>query len=111
MTVTGRAEAAGRRAAHSKPMEIAARIGFLARGAIYVLIGVLALQIALGHQGQADRGGAVAQIASKSYGTFILWLLVVGFAGMALWQLSQAIFGAGGPEGHKAGERLQPLAP
>jgi Domain of Unknown Function (DUF1206) len=110
MTVTGRAEAAGRRAANSRPLEAAARLGFLARGAIYLLIGILALQIAFGHHGQADRGGAVAQIASKSYGTFVLWLLVVGFAGMALWRLSEAVFGAAGPDGHKAGERLQSLA-
>jgi hypothetical protein len=110
MTVTGRAEAAGRRAAHSRPLEVAARMGFLARGAIYVLIGALALQIAFAHRGRADRGGAVAQIASQSYGTFVLWLLVVGFAGMALWRLSEAVFGAAGPDGHKASERLQSLA-
>lgn len=110
MTVTGRARATGRRAANSKPLEVAARIGFLARGAIYLLIGVLALQIAFGHRRQADRGGAVAQIANQSYGTFVLWLLVVGFAGMALWRLSEAVFGAAGSGGHKAAVRLQSLA-
>lgn len=52
--------------------------GFVARGAIYLLIGIIALQIALGHGGQADRGGALAQSAAKSYGTVTLLLLVVG---------------------------------
>lgn len=104
------AAAAGRRAAHSRAMEVAARGGFVARGAIYLLIGVIALQIALGHGGQADRGGALGQIAAKSYGTIVLWLLVVGFAGLALWRFSEVAFGAAGPDGNEAGERLKSLA-
>jgi Domain of Unknown Function (DUF1206) len=110
MSVTGRAEAKGRQAANSRPMELAARAGFVARGAIYLLIGLIAIQIALGRGGQADRGGALAQIASKSYGTLVLWLLVIGFAGLALWRLSEAAFGANGPDGRSAGERLKSLA-
>jgi vacuolar-type H+-ATPase subunit I/STV1 len=101
---------AGRRAAHSKSLKVAARAGFVARGAIYLLIGFIAVQVAVGHGGQADRGGALAQIAAKSYGTFVLWLLVVGFAGLALWRFSEAAFGAVGPDGHKASERLKSLA-
>lgn len=110
MSVTGRAEARGRQAANSKPLELAARAGFVARGAIYLLIGLIAVQIAVGRGGQADRGGALAQIASKSYGTVVLWLLVIGFAGLALWRLSEAVFGANGPGGHETGERLKSLA-
>jgi hypothetical protein len=34
MSLTGRTKMAGRRAANSKPLEVAARMGFLARGAI-----------------------------------------------------------------------------
>jgi Domain of Unknown Function (DUF1206) len=101
---------AGRRAANSKALKIAARVGFVARGAIYLLIGFIALEIAFGKGGQADRGGALAQIATKSYGTFVLWLLVVGFAGLALWRFSEAAFGAVGPDGHEASERLKSLA-
>jgi hypothetical protein len=91
-------------------LKVAARAGFVARGAIYLLIGIIALEIALGKGGQADRGGALSQIAAKSYGTFVLWLLVVGFAGLALWRFSEAAFGAVGPDGHKASERLKSLA-
>ncbi len=110
MRVTTRAETVGRRAADSRPMEVAARLGFVARGAIYILVGVIALQIAAGRGGQADRGGALAQIAARSYGTVVLWVLAVGFGGMALWRLSEAAFGATGPDGHKAGQRLKSLA-
>ena len=110
MSVTRQAGTAGRRAAHSKSLKVAARAGFVARGAIYLLIGIIALQIGLGHGGQADRGGALGQIAAKSYGTILLWLLVAGFAGLALWRFSEAAFGAVGPEGHETGERLKSLA-
>jgi Domain of Unknown Function (DUF1206) len=110
MSVTRQARTAGRRAANSRTLEAAARAGFVARGAIYLLIGIIALQIGLGHGGQADRGGAIGQIATKSYGTLVLWLLVVGFAGLALWRFSEAAFGAVGPDGHKTSERLKSLA-
>jgi hypothetical protein len=110
MSATGRAEATGRQMADSKPLELAARLGLVARGVIYVLIGVIAVQIAFGDGGQADRGGALAQIASQSYGAVVLWLLVIGFAGLALWRLSEALFGATGPDGHQSTERLKSLA-
>lgn len=110
MSVTGRAEVAGRRAANSRALEVAARAGFVARGAIYVLIGIIAVQVALGHGGQADRGGALSQIAGKSYGMVVLWLLVAGFAGLAVWRFSEAAFGAVGPDGHDTSERLKSLA-
>jgi hypothetical protein len=110
VSVTRQAGMAGRRAARSKSLRIAARAGFVARGAIYLLIGIIALEIALGKGGQADRGGALAQIAAKSYGTTVLWLLVVGFAGLALWRFSEAAFGAVGPDGHETSERLKSLA-
>jgi hypothetical protein len=110
VSVAREAGMAGRRAADSKALKIAARAGFVARGAIYLLIGFIALEIALGKGGQADRGGALAQIAAKSYGTFVLWLLVVGFAGLALWRFSEAAFGAVGPDGQETSERLKSLA-
>ena len=106
---TSRRTAASRRAATNDALEAAARVGFVARGLIYLLIGVIAVQIAFGHGGQADRGGATADIASSSFGTILLWLLVIGFFGMALWRLSEVAFGVAGPDGYTAKERLKSL--
>jgi hypothetical protein len=86
MTITSRARTAGHRATDSTALEGVARVGFVARGAIYVLIGVIAVQIAVGRGGQADRGGALTQIAAHTYGVVALWLLVIGFGGLALWR-------------------------
>jgi Domain of Unknown Function (DUF1206) len=100
----------GRRAANSRFMSALARAGFVARGAVYVIIGWIALQIAFGHSGQqADRAGALRLVAKTPFGAAALWLLVIGFTGMALWRLSEAIWGAAGPGGHKAGKRLAAL--
>jgi hypothetical protein len=87
-----------------------AQAGFVARGIMYGLIGIIAIEIAFGdgHQ-QADRSGAVRLVAATPFGSVILWLLVVGFAGMTLWRLSEAMWGAAGPDGHKASKRLGSL--
>ncbi|MGW7415084.1 DUF1206 domain-containing protein [Streptomyces sp. NPDC054863] len=96
-----------RQAAHSDTMKYAARAGFTARGIIYVLVGLLALQIALGGGGKsADRGGALAEMAEKPFGGFLLWATGIALVGMALWRLSEALFGAAGPDGHKPKKRL-----
>lgn len=105
MTDGGRGKA--RQAANSSVMEGAARWGFGARGVIYLLIGVLALQIAFGGGGeQADRGGALAEIAKKPFGSVMLWILGIGLVGMALWRLSEALVGGAGEDGKKATKRL-----
>ncbi|WP_282794532.1 DUF1206 domain-containing protein [Streptomyces sp. CC224B] len=97
-----------RRVARGRGLDAAARAGFVARGVIYVLVGALALRIALadGDKRQADRGGALAEIAEKPFGSTVLWLLGLGLVGMALWRLSEALFGQAGPDGHKKGKRL-----
>lgn len=105
MSLKGRGK--GRQAANSSAMDAAARWGFAARGLIYLLIGLLALQIAFGGGGkQADRGGALAEIGEKPMGSFVLWALGIGLVGMSLWRLSEALFGASGPDGHKTSKRL-----
>ncbi|MEW2516044.1 DUF1206 domain-containing protein [Streptomyces sp. NPDC046870] len=93
-------------------MEAAARAGFAARGLIYVLVGVIAVQIAFGGDGdghQADRGGALGELAGKPFGSVMLWIVGVALAGMALWRLSEAAFGGYGPDGSKLSRRAAAL--
>ncbi|MFG3205188.1 DUF1206 domain-containing protein [Streptomyces sp. NPDC048192] len=97
-----------RRAADGTAMAVAARAGFAARGLIYLLVGVIALQIALGDDGggrQADRGGALEELAGKPFGAALLWVVGAALAGMALWRLSEAVFGGAGPKGAKPSKR------
>ncbi|WP_228899338.1 DUF1206 domain-containing protein [Streptomyces sp. DH1] len=106
---TGRGRA--RRAANGSTAEGAARAGLTARGVIYLLVGVLALQIAFGTGNrEADRGGALAELVDKPFGAVLLWALGAGLVGMALWRLSEALFGATGKDGHTAKKRLPAAA-
>ena len=99
-----------RRASASKAAHFLARAGLTARGVIYILIGWVAVLVALGHSSrEADQQGALQMLAGTSYGLVSLWLLAIGFAGYALWRLSEAAFGVTGePPG--AGPRLKSLA-
>jgi hypothetical protein len=95
------------RAARRTLTEGAARAGLVARGAIYLLVGALALRIAFGDGGrQADRSGALAELSGRPFGSVLLWALGLGLAGMAVWRLSETVFGAAGPEGRTWRRRL-----
>ena len=86
-----------------------ARAGLTARGVIFILIGWVAILVALGRSAsQADQQGALQLLAGKPYGLVSLWLLGIGFVAYSLWLLSEAAFGVTG-EGDKAGPRLKSL--
>jgi Domain of Unknown Function (DUF1206) len=109
-TATAEVSGAARRASDSPAARALARAGLVARGVIYILIGWVAILVALGQTSQhADQQGALQLLASKPYGLVVLWLLGIGFAGYALWRLSEAAFGVTG-EGNGAGPRLKSLA-
>ena len=105
MQVRGRA----RRASRSPALHWLARAGLAARGVLYVLIGWVAILVALGQTSHpADQQGALQLLAAKPLGLVSLWLLALGFAAYALWRLSEAAFGATG-EGDGAGPRVKAL--
>jgi len=99
-----------RRAAKSPAAHFLARAGLTARGVIYILVGWVAVLVALGQSSrEADQTGALQMLAGKSYGLVSLWLLAIGFAAYALWRLSEAAFGVTGDK-PGAGPRLKSLA-
>ena len=104
-----RGSAAGRAANSGGALAFLGRAGFLARGVMYIVIGWIALQIAFGHsRQQADRTGALHELSSTPFGVVALWVLVVGFLGMALWRLAEAVWPPTA-EGRKATKRVTAL--
>ena len=68
-----------------------ARMGYAAKGVVYLIIGVLALQAALGRGGQTtDSEGALRTILRQPYGWIMLGVVAVGLAGYAIWRFVQA---------------------
>lgn len=76
----------------------AARLGYAAIGVVYLLVGALAVQVALGSgQGTPDQEVALAEILQAPFGRLMLGLVAFGLFGFLLWRLIEA---AGDVEGH-----------
>jgi hypothetical protein len=74
-------------------VEPLARVGYLARGVVYILVGLLALMVALGLRGATEgKTGALATIAGSEAGRYLLVALALGLAGYSLWGFVRAIF-------------------
>ncbi|HEX8311349.1 MAG TPA: DUF1206 domain-containing protein [Chthoniobacteraceae bacterium] len=70
------------------------RLGLAARGAVYLMVGYLAVQAAVGSASRraTDQGGAVEAISELPWGDLLLWIVVAGLVGYVVWRLGQAIF-------------------
>jgi Domain of Unknown Function (DUF1206) len=85
-----------KRAAKSPWVEWAGRLGLVAKGMIYALVGGLALAVPLGLGGKAsDKEGALRTVAAQPYGEFLLIALAVGFACYAIWRFVEAFLDRG----------------
>ncbi|QCB93340.1 DUF1206 domain-containing protein [Cellulomonas shaoxiangyii] len=83
--------------------EAGARAGYAVSGVLHVLIGVLAVQLAVGDgSGSADQSGAFAQVASTPFGAVALWVAVVAFAALGAWQAAAALSGVVGEAADRA---------
>ena len=78
--------------ASGKVEDSAGLVGLAARGALYLALAVLALDLVLGNRGQdADPRGAMHDLAQNGFGIFVLAILCIGFAAFALIHLYRAI--------------------
>jgi hypothetical protein len=94
MTSAVGAGRSARRATNNDAVKLLGRVGLLGLGILNLLLAFLAVQIALGDRGEkADRGGALATLADQPFGKGLLWVIAAGLAALALWQLSEAIWG------------------
>jgi hypothetical protein len=68
------------------------RVGFVARGAVYVIVGWLAVVAAFGRSAATDKQGALETIGQLPLGTLLLALVAVGLFAYALWSLVRGVF-------------------
>lgn len=87
-------------------VEKGARLGYAMSGLIHLVIGWLALDVAWGFgagAGSADKSGALETVAGGGTGAVLLWLAVIGFVLLAVWQATET---AVGRHGAKVSDRL-----
>jgi hypothetical protein len=68
--------------------------GLVARGVVYCLLAVVAVQVAAGSRDQSlDRDGALRLLARQRIGSALLVGLILGFVAYALWRFGEAALG------------------
>lgn len=69
-----------------------ARFGYAARGVVYLVIGLIALQTVFSAGGgPEDSSGALRVVLRQPFGRVLLTVLAVGLVGWVLWRLFQAL--------------------
>jgi hypothetical protein len=88
-----------------------ARVGLVARGVVYGIVGILALKLAVGWGGEAtNQRGALMTIAHEPFGKALLIATAVGLAGYAMWRLVRAGIGHGTHQKDSGFERVAGVA-
>lgn len=86
-------EDAAEKAARSPWTARLVRLGFAVRGLLYILVGILAVEVAVGAGGRfTDQQGAIALVGSQGLGNILLIVTAAGLSGYALWGLIRAIY-------------------
>ncbi|MFF1382298.1 DUF1206 domain-containing protein [Arthrobacter sp. NPDC058288] len=105
-TAIGEAADAAEAVSNTKALDVVARSGFAVMAVLHIVIGAIAIALALGQPGQAEPTGAIEQLAANPWGPAVMWAGLIGCAGLALWQLSEATLRA---RHLPAGQRLGKL--
>jgi hypothetical protein len=64
-------------------------------GVLHILIGALAVGVAFGGSGSADQNGALGAVAATPGGIVLLWVIVIGMAALAVFQVLTTTLGGG----------------
>ncbi|MGI8696872.1 MAG: DUF1206 domain-containing protein, partial [Mycobacteriales bacterium] len=96
----GQASARAKQAGDSRALRILARFGLAAQGVVYLLVALIAVQVAVaGGAGKSpDQSGALATVAKQPFGLALLWVLALGLFGFAGWQVTDVIWGVPGED-------------
>jgi hypothetical protein len=86
--------AAVKRAATNPVLELLERLGYVVRGALYAVMGLLALRIVLSVAGGAttDLTGSLVVLVSNPSGKLVLIIVAVGLSAYSLWGFTRAIY-------------------
>ena len=78
--------------AASAALELLARVGFVVKGALYMIVGVLALQVAISAGGRiTGTSGALLSVIQQPFGRTLLLGAAAGLLGYAAWRILQGL--------------------
>jgi Domain of Unknown Function (DUF1206) len=97
-------ESAARGARDSKVFTTLARLGFAVNGLMHVIIGLIAIGVAIGGGGSADQSGALGQISATPGGVVILWVTAIGLMALGIWLIVSALLFPSRDKSEKAKE-------
>src|ERR1700692_922032 len=83
-----------KRAAANPALELLERLGYVVRGALYAVMGLLALEIVLSVAGgkATDLTGSRVVLVSNPFGKLVLIIVAIGHAAYSLWGFTRAIY-------------------
>ncbi len=83
-----------KRTATNPKLELLERIGYAVRGLLYVVMGFLALRIALAQRGgkATDLSGSLVWLTGNPFGTLVLIVAIIGLAAYSIWGLVRAVY-------------------
>lgn len=83
-----------KQAAANPKLELLERLGYAVRGLLYVVMGFLALKIALATPGgkATDLSGSLVWLIGNPLGKFVLIVIIVGLVAYSIWGFVRAIY-------------------
>jgi len=83
-----------KRAAANPVLELLERLGYAVRGALYAVMGLLAMGIAFGASGgeTTDLSGSLVFLTGNPFGKLVLIVAAVGLGAYSLWGFTRAIY-------------------
>lgn len=89
-----------------------ARTGYVARGVLYILMGVLAIELARGEASdRPNQEGAFRLVAGQTFGRALLVLIAIGLLAYTILRFTQAFVGRTPEAGrHSTGDRVAAFA-
>ncbi len=92
--MTDAAQRMGHQARHSDWLDMAVRAGLVAYGAVHLLVGWLALQLAFGDRSEnASNKGAMQELAEQPFGEVLVWAIAIGMFLLVVWRVLELLLG------------------
>jgi hypothetical protein len=69
-------------------------VGLIAYGVVHLLVAWIALQLAWGKSSnEASQQGALQELASKPFGSVLLWIVAIGLFALVVWRALELVYG------------------